>query len=172
MSKKVNVSESIFDFAANVTGLEIGVEYTDELRNSVKEWNAAQIGSDLSKKYDKITVKTLDGRVTGLTKGSAYAELPSDIVKTVDEFFSKAGTEALSRKKIHGLLADINKALPADQKIRLNKEVECGLADCLTSRKLVGNKFTRNLRDICRVIVRTYYAVLNGKELSVVYKGL
>lgn len=163
-----------FDFSV-VAGLSVGVEYTDKLREAVKVWNGQQVSTDLAKKYDRITVKSADGKIVALNKTrSAYANLPEAVVKLVDEFFAeKEKTDKdISRTNIHDLLKEINALLPEDQRIKLNKVIEHGLTDCLRSRKMSGLKYTRDIKTIEKIIVRTFWAVLNKKELSVVYKGL
>lgn len=166
--------KTTFDFTTVDSRLALGAEYTQELKNIVAVWNGNQIEADLGKRYPKVSVRTLDGRITALNYSAQgqWADLPENCVKIVDAFFKAVDTQQLSRKKIHGLLADINKELPDGQKLRLNKDIECGLADCLAGRKMVGWSFQRKLSDINKVIVRTIYAVINQKELKVVYKGL
>lgn len=178
MTNTINTSTSTnFDFTTIDSALVLHGKYSDSVKKAVAEFNSAQVQSDLGQRYPKVAVKTLDGRITALKYSAQgqYANLPEAVVKYLDEFFAKAESEeqfTLSRNKVHKLLIAVNEMLPENQRIKLTSEVELGLIECLIGRKLVGHKFARNIKDICKVITRTYFAALNGKELSVVYKGL
>lgn len=163
-----------FDYTTVYASLQCGNVYTKEAREAVSAWNTKARGTDASVKYPKVSVQTLDGRIIKLSyanKGQ-YAKLTHEQLSMVDAFFKEKDTAEISRKTIHFLLMQINSTLPKERKMLLDKEIEHGLADCLRGRKMVGFSYQRRLSDIENVLVRTMYAVINKKQLSVVYKGL
>lgn len=173
MKKTININA--FDFTTVHTALALGEILTDEMKKAVKEYNNSQIDTDLSRKYFKVSVHTTDGRIDRLQRtASVYAELPEAAVKAVDTLYKAAEAEGKtpSRKKIHQLILDINATLPKSQQIKLTTPIEKGLTDCLNSRRMIGYKYVRKLSEVCKVIVRTYWAALNKKPLEVAYKGL